>query len=238
MRNCCGPFKRGKPAKAINPSQQCFADCCGNLCPPDGCCETVKVEYQCGCGCDCTHEGYNFSGLRFKRKKKKSRIPTFSKRTLAANGFTFADGTIPTSSSSSSDSSSSSSSCVCAPFSVEISTEGCCLYLGPEGVEAVGPGKITATPSGNPLPDCTVEVMLNGKVRNEIEVADGGKIEVGIKTSGGCECCETQRNCSTQSSPLWVQKSNEDRKTIVLDREAIREKVKLAVSRVRKRRKG
>jgi len=83
-----------------------------------------------------------------------------------------------------------------------------------------------------------VEVTLNGEVRNEIEVVDGEAIEVGIKTSGGCECCEKQRNCSTPSSPLWIQKSNEDRATVVLDKEAIREKVRLAVSRVRKRRKG
>lgn len=237
MRNCCGPFKRGKPAKAVNPNQQCFADCCGNICPPDGCCDTVKVEYQCGCDCDCEHRGFNFSGLKFKRKRKGGRIPTFSKKTLAANGFTFADGTIPTASSSSSES-SSSSSCICAPFSVELATDGCCLFLGPEGVEAVGPGKVTASSSGDPLPDCVVEVLLNGEARNEIEVGDGEIVAVDVRTSGGCECCETQRDCATPASGLWVQKSSKDRKTVVLDRDAIRDKVRLAVGRVRKRKRN
>jgi hypothetical protein len=237
MRNCCGPFKRGKPAKAVNPNQQCFADCCGNLCPPDGCCDTVKVEYQCGCGCDCEHKGFNFSGLKFKRKRKKGRIPSFSKKTLAANGFTFADGTIPTGSSSSSES-SSSSSCICSPYSVELSTDGCCLYLGPAGVEAVGAGKITASSSGELPYGCSAEITLNGEAAAEINVEDGEVVQVDIRTSGDCECCETQRDCAAESAGLWVQKSNKDRKTVALDKQAIRDKVKLAVDRVRKRRKG
>lgn len=237
MRNCCGPFKRGRPAKAINPNQQCFADCCGNICPPDGCCDTIKIEYQCGCDCDCDHKGFNFSGLKFKKKKRGNKIPKFSKKTLASNGFTFADGTIPTPSSSSSES-SSSSSCICAPFNLEISTDGCCLYLGPEGVEAVGAGKLTASSSGNPLPDCMVEVIINGESRNEIDVGDGDLVEFAIKTSGGCECCETQRDCVAPASGLWVQKSNKDRKTIVLDKDAIKDKVRMAVGRVRKRRRN
>lgn len=108
MGNCCGPFKRGRAAVAVNPDQQCFVDCCGNLCPPEGCCDKVQVNFQCGCGCDCSHAGYNFNGLLFKRKRSRmGKIPTFSKRTLAANGFTFAnDGTVPTPPSSSSSSSS------------------------------------------------------------------------------------------------------------------------------------
>lgn len=105
MKNCCGPFKRGQPAKAVNPSQQCFVDCCGKLCPPDGCCDSVKVTFECGCGCKCAPQTYSFGGLKFKRKKRKDRfgLPSFSQKTLAANGFTFAvGGTIPSSSSSSS----------------------------------------------------------------------------------------------------------------------------------------
>jgi hypothetical protein len=237
MKNCCGPFKRGRPAKAVNPKQQCFADCCGNLCPPDGCCDVVKVQYQCGCGCDCEHKGFNFSGLRFKRKGKGKRIPTFSKKTLSANGFTFADGTIPTASSSSSES-SSSSSCICAPFSVEVSTDGCCLYLGPDGIEAVGAGTVTASSSGDPLPDCVVEVVLNGEARNQLEVGDGDLINISVTTSGGCECCEIQRECVAPAEGLWIQKSAKDRKTVVLDKEAIKSKVRMAVGGVRKKRRG
>lgn len=122
MGTCCGPFKRGKPATAVIPSQQCFADCCGNLCPPDDCCDRVKVQFQCGCGCDCSFKGYNFGGLKFKKKKSRNTgIPTFSKRTLEANGFTFAAATVPVPSSSS----SSSSSCVCEPVVVEVVTDAC-----------------------------------------------------------------------------------------------------------------
>lgn len=234
MSNCCGPFKRGRPAKAVNPSQQCFADCCGNICPPEGCCDRVRIEYGCGCGCDCSHKGFNFGGLKFKKKRSKSRIPTFSKRTLAANGFTFADGTIPTSSSSS----SSSSSCICHPFSVEIATDGCCLYLGPEGVEAVGAGVVTATATGQPPYGCEIEVLLNGAPVQATSVTDGDLIAVEVRTSGECECCETQRDCISSQSSLWVQKSNQDGKTITIDREAIKNKVRLAVERVRKRKKG
>lgn len=238
MGNCCGPFKRGRPAKAVNPSQQCFADCCGNLCPPEGCCASVKVGYECGCGCECTHKGFNFGGLRFK--KKRLRIPRFSKRTLAANGFTFSDGTVPTgSSSSSSESSSSSSSCVCEPFSVELTTDGCCLYLGPEGVEAVGAGVVTATTSGSLPYGCEAEVFLNGEKAQAVNVNDGEIIALEVKTNGNCECCETQRDCTVQqASGLWVQKSNENGKTIVLDGAALRSKVKIAVDRVRKKRRG
>lgn len=238
MRNCCGPFKRGRPAKAINPSQQCFADCCGNVCPPEGCCDTVKIDYECGCGCDCVHNGFNFGGLKFKKKSRRSKIPTFSKKTLAANGFTFADGTVPTSSSSSSESSSSSSSCVCEPFGVELSTDGCCLYLGPAGVEAVGPGTVTATTIGTAPYGCEVEVIMNGQATQTVGVADGELIALEVRTSGDCECCETQRTCIAPQAGLWVQKSNQDGRTIVLDREAIRSKVRLAVDRVKKKRRG
>lgn len=236
MRNCCGPFKRGRPAKAVNPNQQCFADCCGNVCPPEGCCDKVRVDYECGCGCECSHRGFNFGGLKFKKKRGRSRIPTFSKKTLAANGFTFADGTVPTGSSSSS-SSSSSSPCVCSPFSVEITTDGCCLYLGPEGIEAVGPGTVTAAIGAVPI-GCEVQVLLNGQPVAAAAVADGELVAVEVRTGEGCECCEVQRDCIAPQAGLWVQKSREDGKTITLDREAIRAKVRLAVDRVRKRRKG
>lgn len=236
MGNCCGPFKRGRPATAVNPAQQCFADCCGNLCPPEGCCDYIKVGYECGCGCECDHTGFNFSGLRFKKKKSRTKIPKFSKKTLSANGFTFSDGTVPTGSSSSS--SSSSSSCICSPFNVELKTDGCCLYMGPEGVEAVGPGVVTATQNGSPPYGCEIEVLLNGLAVPTIDVEDGELINLEIRPTGDCQCCETQRECVTPSTGLWIQKSNENGRTIVLNKDAIREKVRLAVERVKKRRRG
>jgi hypothetical protein len=251
MRNCCGPFKRGKPAKAVNPNQQCFADCCGNLCPPDGCCDTVKIEYQCGCGCDCEHKGFNFSGLKFKKKSRRRKIPKFSKKSVAENGFSFGDGTIPGTipvsssstsgepSSTSGDPSSSSSSCECGAFQVEISTDGCCLYLTPGGIEAVGDGTITATPTNVSLPpDCAVDVTLNGEATRQIQAKDGDLIVVGVSNSAGCECCEVYRDCSMSSSSLWVRKNEKEINNFVLDRESIREKVRIAVDKVRRKRKN
>lgn len=387
MGNCCGPFKRGKPAKAVNPNQQCFADCCGNLCPPDNCCESVDVYFDCGCGCDCEFNGYNFSGLRFrKKKKKKPKVPTFSRKTLSENGFTFAEATVPVPSSSSSSSSSSQEwicveelyktgqdeDCCCPPMcltggvyedsvgmpnekigayyaeagmgnclgegpvgmgygvsycgdeecnavecaegffnglsgcvatydndgklvrrvgwlccpegsttnpnpcqvcqkcilksefdpvrhiqrggpyatkeecrakccgvccyqtSVNLTTEGCCLYLGPEGIEAVGGGKIAASPPSPGVPGCETIVLLNGSA-NSTEVSDGDPVQIEIQTGGGCKCCETQRDCNSQSSPMWVQKSNKDRKTISLNKAELLKKVKFAAERVRGR---
>lgn len=358
MKDCCGPFKRGKPAKAKNPNQQCFVDCCGNLCPPDNCCDSVKLYYECGCNCDCVFNGYNFTGLVFKRRKKRKKrgmpdIPTFSKSVLEANGFTFAMATVPgppsSSSSSSSDccswdgntyikfppecggltedihfekigpnewyssgqlscgdtyhaiitcdpyveysgpdsclmkwsldltidcaknlqvlnqmielctcnappvwrwtadlsdcgcckppsSSSSSSSCECRPVEINITTSGCCLYMLPDGIEAVGDGTVTASYLGTGLPDCDVAVLLNGSL-DSVAVSDGDPINVEIQVIGNCECCETQRDCVSPSQSLWVQKSNKDRKTIVLDKAALIKKVKIATERVRGRRK-
>lgn len=233
MDKCCGPFKRGKPAKAVVPSQQCFADCCGNLCPPDGCCDSVKLHFQCGCGCDCAFKGYNFGGLKFKKKRSRNTgIPTFSKKVLEANGFTFAAATIPTPSSSSSG--SSSSSCVCEPVVVDVATDGCCLYLGPAGIEAVGAGTITANISGGPA-GCGLSASINGLGAAEAPVADGDQISVNL-LSPGCECCEVQRECVLKSAGLWVRKSGKDNETLVLDRDTLKSRALLAAKRVRGRR--
>lgn len=235
MNKCCGPFKRGKPAKAVVPSQQCFADCCGNLCPPDNCCDLVRINYNCGCECDCSFKGYNFGGLRFKKKKSRNTgVPTFSKKTLEANGFTFAAATIPTPPSSSS---SSSSSCECGPVTVELTTDGCCLYLGPSGVEAVGDGKVTAAIAGSPAANCDISLSLNGVAANNIQVADGDLVAVELNGGPQCQCCEVHRECATNSAGLWAQKSNKDKKTLVLDREALEAKVRFAAERVRGRRR-
>lgn len=233
MDKCCGPFKRGRPAKAVVPSQQCFADCCGNLCPPDGCCDLVRVRYNCGCGCDCAFKGYNFGGLTFKKKKSRNTgIPTFSKKTLEANGFTFAAATVPTPTSS-----SSSSSCECSPLAVELTTDGCCLYLGPGGVEAVGGGKVTAEITGSPSANCHLSVLLNGVQANEAAVVDGEIVTVELSGGEQCECCEVQRECVTNSTGMWAQKSNRDRKTLVLDKGALEAKARFAAERVRGRRR-
>lgn len=241
MKNCCGPFKRGKPAKATNPNQQCFVDCCGNLCPPDNCCDHVKIYYECGytyppnCQCDCQFDGYNFRGLTFKKKRKKGSpaIPTFSKQVLEANGFTFVAATVPVPSSSSS---SSSSSCQpCSPALVDLTTTGCCLYLSPGGVEAVGDGKVTATANIPEIYGCQLTLLMNGMPTNQIEVQDGDVIDVEFQSIGDCKCCETKRDCIFPQSSMWIQKSNKDKKIVVLNKKELANKVKFAVDRVRKR---
>lgn len=112
------------------------------------------------------------------------------------------------------------------------------MYLGPSGVEAVGDGMVGAKVTGTLPEGCNVIITLNGIQGQEIEVKDGDFINVQVKTIGNCKCCETQRECNMPSKSLWVQKNKMDKKTIVLDQEAIRSKVKIAVDRVRKRRKN
>ncbi len=105
-------------------------------------------------------------------------------------------------------------------------------------MEAVGAGKIIASSSGELPYGCSAEITLNGDATVEINVEDGEVIQVDIRTSGDCECCETQRDCAAVSAGLWLQKSNKDRTTVALDKKAMRDKVRLAVDRVRGRRKG
>jgi hypothetical protein len=109
--------------------------------------------------------------------------------------------------------------------------------LGSSGIEAVGDGTVTATLNGELPEGCSLNVIINGEKTTQVNVKDGDSIEVMIETSGNCECCETQRECSSNSSGLFLQKSNKDRKTIILDKEIIMSKVKLAVEKVRKRKK-
>lgn len=245
MKNCCGPFKRGRPAKAVVPSQQCFVDCCGNLCPPDGCCDEVKIHLNCGCGCDCTFKGHNFGALRFrskrkqekKKRRKRGEIPTFSKKALEENGFTFAAATIPTPptsspSSESSSSSSSSSSCECRPMVVILSTTACCLYVTADAIEAVGTGKVSAQVEAPNLANCQVSVSLNG-AQNEVDVFDGDVIEVEVNSNEECPCCEVEQECVSQTTTMWVQKSGKDKKTIVMNKKELLSKINLAAQKVR-----
>lgn len=235
MDKCCGPFKRGRPAKAVNPKQQCFADCCGNLCPPEDCCEEVKVTYRCGCECDCTYQGHKIGMFRLKKKRSKNtKVPTFSKKVLEENGFTFAAATVPTPTGSSS---SSSSSCNCDDVVVGLTTDACCLYLSPTAIEAVGEGKVTAkmtvTDRGA---NCEPTVFLNGKASVEVAVKDGDQISVEVRSANGCECCEVQRDCVVQSTGLWVRKSNKEKGTLVMDKRELVERAKSIARRVKKRR--
>jgi plasmid replication initiation protein len=69
------------------------------------------------------------------------------------------------------------------------------------------------------------------------DVEDGDLIEVEvISLLGNFKCCETQRDCNYQAPAIWIQKSNKDRKTITLNKEALLRKVKFAAERVRGKR--
>jgi hypothetical protein len=82
MGDCCGQqFKRGQPGKAANPNQQCFVDCCDASCPPDNCCDSITIHFECGpkeppeCTCDCEFNGYEFSGIIFKKRLVPTPTP-------------------------------------------------------------------------------------------------------------------------------------------------------------------
>ena len=101
----------------------------------------------------------------------------------------------------------------------------------------MGPGTVTASVTGSAPPNCYPEVFMNGDRVDYITIGDGDTVAIELKSSGGCQCCEVERDCTVQTSSLWVQKSSKENKTIVMDRNAIREKVQLAVDRVRRRRR-
>jgi hypothetical protein len=100
-------------------------------------------------------------------------------------------------------------------------------------------GTITANPTNVSLPpDCAVDVTLNGEATRQIQAKDGDLIVVGVSNSAGCECCEVYRDCSMASSSLWARKNEKETNNFVLDRESIREKVRIAVDKVRKKREN
>jgi hypothetical protein len=79
---------------------------------------------------------------------------------------------------------------------------------------------------------------LNGENTDKILVEDGKKIEIKVQTNKDCDCCEVERECSSKSSSIWIQKSKQDKKTIILDQNEIKSKVRLAVEKVKRRRRG
>ena len=133
-------------------------------------------------------------------------------------------------------SSSSSSSCEpCQQFKVTLTTSGCCLYMGPNGIEAVGAGKVTASGTPPSFKECTVVVLLNGSTNETTDVQDGDSITVEAYPQGSCSCCETKRNCNAKTQSLWLQKSNKENKAIVLNKKTLMDKVKFAAQRVSKK---
>jgi hypothetical protein len=111
--------------------------------------------------------------------------------------------------------------------------------MGPSGVEAVGAGTVSASFSAPDFSNCSVELLLNGSLRNSVEVIDGDSVSVELYVSGECTCCETQRQCNAMSgsTPLWVQKSGRENKVIELNRGALAERIKMIAENVKKKSK-
>jgi hypothetical protein len=118
---------------------------------------------------------------------------------------------------------------------VTLTTTGCCLYMGSNGIEAVGSGVVTAQYSTPTLTDCEIMVLLNGSTNQSAEVEDGDSINIEMYTNGSCSCCETKRDCTAATKSLWIQKK--DGKSIVLDKQTLMDKVKFAAERVRNKRR-
>ena len=136
-------------------------------------------------------------------------------------------------------SSSSSSSCYpCENISVTLTTSGCCLFLGPSGIEAVGDGTVYASMDGNGA-QCEIFVTLNGSQAESMSVQDGDAIEVGLGALNEiCSCCETRRQCNERNgSGVIVQKSGKENKTITINKkELARRMVNLTKNIVKRRR--
>lgn len=225
---CCGYFKYGQPGKAKNPKQQCFADCCGHMCPPEDCCKVITINYQCGStvqqyppsGCPCVYNGINFHGILYKKKNNLPPMPSFDleNKTYSDSIFSLYDCSIP-----------------CNEIVVTITTSGCCLYMSGQSIYAVGPGTVTAslstgssaetpteTPTETPSPgsDCgNLLLTINGVEGNSVYVQDGESISISLipQNSDCCQCCEVSRSCGTTS--LWAMKQINNKKFLVLNKE-------------------
>lgn len=201
-KDCCGPFKYGVPGRAVNPKQQCFVDCCDNMCPPEDCCDVVHIYYKCGSKdeeyeCDCTYENINFHGLLLKKKNNLPPIPSFnlSQQNSTQENFNLVCS-IP-----------------CSQTVLTITTSGCCIYMVGTALYAVGDGDLTYQLSENSLEGCgEILLTINGQVK------DGDEIEITLEPSDGCcKCCEVKRECDPET-PMWVLKKEGNKKFFSLNK--------------------
>lgn len=215
-KDCCGPFKYGKPAVAKNPNQQCFVGCCGDMCPPDDCCDSVLIYFECGSrktetysiGCDCVYDGINLHGILFKKKNNNPPIPAFNLSQNQNSEFVFGQYlgiqcSIP-----------------CAQVIVTLTTTGCCLYVSGQMVYAVGGGEIQAQISVPNVQGCgDIKIKINGVETTVVSVKDGDPIEVTVTPSETdcCECCEVARDCTTMGS-MWILKETNNKKFLSLNK--------------------
>lgn len=209
---CCGNFEYGTKGVATNPNQQCFVNCCGNVCPPQDCCDSITITYQCGStagqypaeGCSCVYSGINFHGILYK-KKNLPPMPSFDleNKTHSESVFILYDCSIP-----------------CSNITVTLTTSGCCLYLSGQSVYAVGSGDVSASLSSRCAGNCgNLNLILNGTKRNSVSVSDGDLISVSLipQNSNCCQCCEVHRSCGSTS--VWLLKQKNNKKFLVLNKE-------------------
>jgi hypothetical protein len=233
-KNCCGPFKYGRPGKALNPKQQCFVDCCGNMCPPEDCCDIVLVYFKCGSKnpeiecCPTIEENLEFQNLLLN-KKNIPPIPKFN-LTEEEQGESF----------------NLLCSIPCSQTILTLTTSGCCIYMEGNSIYAVGDGEITFTLSEELLEGCgellvsinktkTYEHFLITEEGNPlttengayiviektatVQVKDGEEIIVSIKATEDdcCECCEIKKECDPENS-MWLLKEKNNKKVLYLNK--------------------
>lgn len=106
--------------------------------------------------------------------------------------------------------------------------------MGPNGIEAVGDGTISA--KADTLDEiCGMAVVINGEETESVDVKDGDSIEVSIKTNQNCSCCEIGRNCNVKNAGFWVVKNNKEKGVTSLDRSQLDRRLKALAIRMASR---
>jgi hypothetical protein len=109
--------------------------------------------------------------------------------------------------------------------------------MGPEGIEAVGAGTVSAHAEDKGS-YCSPEVLMNGSLKNSIEVKDGDKIDISLHTTSSCSCCEVNKDCTVRNAAFWVVKSGKEKGTMTIDKQQLTGRIKELAVRVAKRRMG
>lgn len=105
--------------------------------------------------------------------------------------------------------------------------------MGPQGIEAVGDGTVSASIEGSG--ECENWVEINGERRESLEVSDGDEIKVSLKTNQDCSCCEVGRNCNVRNANFWVVKNNKEKGVTSLDRSQLDRRLKALALRMASR---
>lgn len=209
-----------------------WCDCNCRCCPPDPCCSSITVRFECGTtqgswdgpppnnGCPC---GVGTS-FRVAGASAPVDFPEFSYEPLASDDgefvFALANGcSIP-----------------CATVSVTVTTTGCCLELLGNTIYVIGNGTVSASISGSADPLCgTLTAKINGGSDSEF-LNDCEIVSVTLENSEGecCSCCEIDKTCGRSSPQLMraaaitYRQSNIEkgsrRKTLRIDKQKLLEK--------------